>query len=510
MKIVKSNRFLKYILFVLLATALIQSFTPDLGNPYLKLNKNGSITYLPDNKGDIIPDFSRVGYHQGDQAIPVLKIVKTISPTDNDCRQIIQDAIDEVSALEPDKNGFRGAILLKKGTYRIAQKLVINTSGVVLRGEGNTADGTKLIATGKGKRSLISIIGKGTNKEIIGTRMAITNNFVPVGAFSFQVKNGKGFMAGDKVIIYRPATINWINDLKMNQIGPRAGTVQWDTSFYHLKFERNVAKVNGNTIFIDNPIVMQMEEKYGGGEIYKYTFEGRIAEVGIENLYIESAYSKDDDEDHAWTAIDFNMAENCWVNKVTSKYFGFGCVEIKGLAKCITVSNSKCLDAKSIISGGRRYSFNISGQLNLVINCESTEARHDYVGNAKSLGPNVFCNSTAKNVHADIGPHQRWAVGTLYDNITTDGIINFQDRGDFGTGHGWAGVTQVLWNCTALKAAVQSPWVSGKNYCIGLKGKKYPGRYTDRPDGEWYGNNSETFPASLYIAQLKARKNEKK
>jgi hypothetical protein len=97
-------------------------------------------------------------------------------------------------------------------------------------------------------------------------------------------------------------------------------------------------------------------------------------------------------------------------------------------------------------------------------------------------------------------------MGTLYDNIITDGEINIQDRGNWGSGHGWSGVCQVLWNCTAKQAAVQSPWVSGKNYCIGLKGGKVQGRLKDRPDEEWEGQNKEGLqPASLYLAQLNER-----
>lgn len=40
-----------------------------------------------------------------------------------------------------------------------------------------------------------------------------------------------------------------------------------------------------------------------------------------------------------------------------------------------------------------------------------------------------------------------------------------------GSGHGWAGVTQVLWNCRVKRAAVQSPWTSGYNYNFGMKGE---------------------------------------
>ncbi|RGP15119.1 hypothetical protein [Parabacteroides gordonii] len=47
---------------------------------------------------------------------------------------------------------------------------------------------------------------------------------------------------------------------------------------------------------------------------------------------------------------------------------------------------------------------------------------------------------------------------------------------------------------------------SGKNYNIGMKGEKYPGHFTDRPEGVWEGQNEiNIFPRSLYIAQLMAR-----
>jgi hypothetical protein len=65
----------------------------------------------------------------------------------------------------------------------------------------------------------------------------------------------------------------------------------------------------------------------------------------------------------------------------------------------------------------------------------------------------------------------------------------------------------VVWNCTVKRAAIQNPWASGKNYCIGLKGNKYQGRLPGRPDAEWEGQNEKGLqPESLYLAQMKARK----
>lgn len=475
---------------------------------FLVVNKNGTITYFPDEQGNTIPDFSLVGYHHGLKEIPFVKVVKTISPVKGDAGSTIQEAIDQVSVLPIGPDGFRGAILLKKGDYLINGSLDIKADGIVLKGEGNSVQGTRLIAAGKGLRSLLKISGKGKITEA-GSRIKITDNYVPTGAKSFNVRSAKDFKAGDKIIVYRPGTDNWIHDIQMDNIVERQGTKQWKGSEYDLSYEREIVAINGNKITIDNPIVMSMEQKYGGGEIYKYDYKGRLKEVGIENILFESEYASDTDEDHGWIAVDLNHIENGWVTNVTSRFFGYSCVSLNSGAKNITVKNSKCLDAKSVITGGKRYSFNNNGQQNLFMNLETTEGRHDYVTGAKVCGPNVFYNCKSRNTHADIGPHHRWASGTLYDNIDTDGEINVQDRGNWGSGHGWAGVTQVLWNCKVRGAAVQNPWTSGKNYAVGVQGKKLKGRLDGKPDGEWDGLNKDGIqPASLYEAQVTARKLE--
>jgi hypothetical protein len=504
-------RFIVQTTVLFFLTVFIFSFQPPSAkweSKFIKVDKAGLLKYIPDEKGNIIPDFSRVGYYSGDLPVPNVQVVKTIRPNPNgNSENIIQSAIDEISKRKPGKDGFRGAILLKKGIYRIAEDIRIGASGIVLRGEGNDSNGTRLVALSKKQVSLVNVSGKGNITEIKGTRVKITDTYVAVGSFSFNVSSASGFKKGDRIILFRPGTGQWIKDLKMDQIEDRGGTQQWQDKEYNLQFERVITKVENKKIFIDNPVVMPIETIYGGGEIYKYSFDGRISKVGIENIYLESEFETDTSENHAWDAIAFNRIEQGWIRNVNAKYFGFSCVNLGSLAKNISVLNSGCFDHKSVITGSRRYSFNNNGQLNLFMNCRTTDGRHDYVTGARTLGPNVFYNCTASKTHADIGPHHRWSAGTLYDNITTDGEINVQDRGNWGSGHGWAGVTQIIWNCSVKRAAIQNPWVSGKNYCIGMKGEKYDGRLPGRPDGEWEGQNQEGLqPVSLYLVQLKARR----
>jgi hypothetical protein len=498
----------KYILPVAATVVLAISFRSVMEKWQSKFVsfKNGSLSYIPDAAGNIIPDFSAVGFYHGDKEIPNVAVVKTVNAINDDCTQLIQSAIDEVAARKAGAGGYRGTVLLKKGTYKINGAIKINTSGIVLRGEGDSKEGTVLISTDTLREALIQVSGNGNIKEIGGSHTPVTNKYVPVGSFSFNVGTSKNFKQGDRILLIYHFNDKWIEDLRMNQIVAREGTQQWKASEYDLRFERTITKISGNTITIDNPVMMAIDEKYGRAEIGKYSFDGRIHQVGIENLYCETVYKSDTDEAHAWDAISFNKIENGWVRKATARYFSFACVNLAAWAKNITVTDCASFDAKSVITGSRRYSFNNSGQQNLFVNCQTTEGRHDYVTGARVCGPNVFVNCKSRQTHADIGPHHRWSVGTLYDNIDTDGEINVQDRGNWGSGHGWAGITQVLWNCKVKQAAVQNPWASGKNYSIGTKGEKYGGRFPDRLDGEWEGQNKEGLePASLYYAQLKAR-----
>jgi hypothetical protein len=249
---------------------------------------------------------------------------------------------------------------------------------------------------------------------------------------------------------------------------------------------------------------MALEKRYGGGFVYKFTFN-RLQNIGIENMRLKSAFSGSQDEEHSWTAIEFQSAEHCWARNITSFYFANHCINLESKSRLITVENCHSKEPKSIITGGRRYSFNINGSLCLVKNCTTTEGRHDYVNGARVCGPNVFTGSTSVKTHADIGPHHRWAMGTLFDKIDSDGEINVQDRDDSGTGHGWAGANTVFWNCKGSSSICESPWTSAKNYNFGFIGKK---ERKNRPDGEWVGHNVPgIFPASLYEAQLDERLN---
>ena len=142
------------------------------------VGSDGNLTYVPDAKGNTIPDFSFAGYRGGGVALPMVDVKKELSPVaSGDDRERIQAALDEVGDLPVSEAGFRGALLLRRGTYRLSAALVMNKSGVVLRGEGQGDDGTVLLATWREEREdhnrLIEVVGTGEPIEIRGQRESL-------------------------------------------------------------------------------------------------------------------------------------------------------------------------------------------------------------------------------------------------------------------------------------------------------------------------------------------------
>ena len=125
--------------------------------------------------------------------------------------------LNYVSKLPIGKDGLRGAVLLENGTYEVAGVLKISASGVVLRGAGMDENGTKIFATGLDRIGVIRISGK--KNRIEAPAVAITDKYAPVNANKITLSNTSNFKVGDKIIINRPSTKEWIETLKTTEFG---------------------------------------------------------------------------------------------------------------------------------------------------------------------------------------------------------------------------------------------------------------------------------------------------
>ncbi|MEM7576237.1 MAG: hypothetical protein AAF328_02075 [Planctomycetota bacterium] len=474
---------------------------------------DGRLVYQSQADGDRIPDFSAVGYRYGQTAIPNnVPVAATVLPGSGDDTARIQAAIDQVAALPLNSSGFRGVVQLGAGEFQVDSSVFIRDSGIVLRGSGQSVgSGTVIRATGTSRRDVIIVEGSGSASRIGSSEQSVLDTTVPVGATSFRVTNASSFAVGDRVIVHRPSTAEWISDIGMDQIPPRSdgGSItQWTPGSRDRNSDRIVTRIEGDRVFFNAPITQALEAQYGGGTVYKYNWSGRIDNVGIENLRGVSDYdlSDDEDEDHARSLIFMDRMEHGWVRDVTAEHFWYSLVEIDTRASNVTVQDSTNLEPISRVTGGRRYAFQNNSQLSLIRDVSAEFGRHDFIHNSPNAGPNVFLNATATNTLDESGPHQRWTTGGLFDNVTVDGDeLNVYNRGNFGTGHGWTGGNFVIWNSSADGFIVQNPPTS-QNWVIGSTGQiRESDRFGEQEQGIYDHHGSPVDTSSLYLAQLADR-----
>jgi autotransporter-associated beta strand protein len=504
-----------FLMFAVFSTNLCASASTNL-SVWVYPGPTGRLLSRPDFQGNRIPDSSGVGYRSGTVPLPSTSIIPVrtnISPVIGDNTAYIQSAINYVSTLPLDTNGFRGAVLLSAGTYPCSNTIKITASGVVLRGVGSFTNGTGTVlqATASNQYSLVQITGSGSPSTVSGTTHNITYNYVPVGARSFNVDSTSGLNLGDHVFIRRVATSNWIHDLGMDLL-----TNPWTPDGYNIDMDRTITRIEGNRVFVDSPITCAIDRQYTNGTIRKFTWPGRINNSGIEHIYAKSDFfGNNTNENHGWIFVQFNNIENGWARDLVSQYFGYACVALYGGTKFVTVSDCQCLDPISIITGGRRYAFVMDdNRLCLVRNCYTRQDRHQYVTQSLTTGPNVFVDGVSDNAHAEAGPHHRWATAAIWDNITVNGQnLDAQNTCESGTGHGWEGANCTIWNSKANSLVVANPpgahnWLVGSignvsdgSSCHGIP--PWPGTYDSSGPNNAGGTN--VFPNSLYFAQLQDR-----
>ena len=515
---------------------------------------HGMMRYIPDVRGNRLPDFSGVGYREGED-IPYVPTVLRVGPKAGDATQRLQEAIDQVSAREPDANGFRGALELEAGLYEIGGSLHISQRGVVLRGAGagnlreftfdpgqnltleqwlDSMAGTTqtvLVATGSEHRPVLRIVGPAGIETEPETETEILDTYVPVGRRWFHVANPEHFEVGDTIQLKRRGNEAWISEIKMDQI-PTRGVRQWTP--FDLRYEATIMAIHGNRITINRGIYNAVEQRWGGGSIRRFHEGGRIRQSGVENLRAVSFFEVDehgnDHTAHADQFVTFDRMRDGWARNIAAEHFTArtaGMFQPRRHSYGITIEDCSALATPRAFFEGEgydrtgrthlktgiyvgRYGFHFGGQNGLVRNCYAINNRHAYVVSSRVSGPNVFVDSVAEKSLTYSEPHHRWSVAGLYENIEESHSIGLMNRLRFGSGHGWAGANYVAWNTRGGLVCEQPP--TAQNWAIGHVGQRHQGPFHGwNMDnfgwsyGYWESLGQHVEPASLYAQQLADR-----
>jgi len=475
-------------------------FLSDAGEktiPPVRMEK-GRLVYTSDSLGNRIPDYSYCGYLASNEKIPTVPVKVIIPAIDGDATAILQKAIDYVAERPIDKNGFRGAILLEPGRFHIEGRLKITSSGIVIRGSGFSENKTTLIASGISRETLFRI--EGEKQKVNNKQLQITDQYVPVNAFSFSVENTKGLKHGTKIFITRPSTPKWIHQLKMESYGGETNWLGWKAGERNIVWERTITKVEGNKVTIDAPLTTALDKKYGGGYLNTFEWNGRVTKVGIENIHLESTYNPENlkDEEHCWNAVSFENARDCWVRQVTFKHFAGSAVATFGTTSRITVEDCIAKEPISEEAAYRRNSFFTSGQQVLFQRCYAEFGWHDFSTGFMAAGPNAFVQCESHLPFNFSGTADSWASGVLFDIVKVDGQkLSFNNIGQDAQGAGWTAANSMFWQCSAARIECFAP-KGANNWAFGAWAK-FAG------NGYWYEPNSHINPRSLFYAQLEDR-----
>ena len=153
--------------------------------------------------------------------------------------------------------------------------------------------------------------------------LQVLSKYVPVNARTLEVASGTSLRKGDRILVDRPSGKEWIASLGCDIFGGGISALGWKEGDMDLTWDRTVTEVNGNQITLDAPLTVALDAKYGTSSVITYQWNGRIRECGVENMTLISDYDKryPKDEDHCWTGISIEDAENCWVRRVNFKHF---------------------------------------------------------------------------------------------------------------------------------------------------------------------------------------------
>ena len=502
----------------ILACAAALTGLPQVGlsqatSSWVHYDGHGRLQYATDSVGDRIIDYSSAGYHGGGVALPTISAQATVSPSGGDDTTAIQSAIDAVAALQPDKRGFRGAVLLSPGTFNVSATLHITASGVVLSGSGSGSGGSLITMTGS-PFTLLAVSGSGSYVQ--GSAVSMTDSYVPSGATSFNVSDASGFSVGEPVLINRPVTAAWVHFVGMDTLVRNGLPQTWIAPGGAILTDRSITAIHGNRISIDAPLTDSFDSQFlspPGGTVAPYTFAGRISEVGIEHLAIVAPNQAVTGT--LYQAVTVSSVQDGWLRDL----------HIQDTENSITLSNTNkqiTLDSVDVVhtyaqtNSAAPADFALSGTQILANNCSVTGHGNTwpFVAQAEVTGPVVVLKAYADD--RGFAPHQRWATGLLCDScqfpssyMADKSGVSYSNRGDFGSGQGWDAAWSVAWNVTTTYFLIQQP-PGTDNWCIGCTGTVLSeaapgGDGTILPNGIYDSPGVPVTPGSLYLAQLKQR-----
>jgi hypothetical protein len=257
-------------------------------------------------------------------------------------------------------------------------------------------------------------------------------------------------------------------------------------------------------VTLDAPLYNHLDRSLTQSQLLPVTEKNIRSQVGVEDLRVDIQTQGGEDEAHAWDGVRVVGAEDAWVRGVTVLHFTHAGIETSGVVR-VTVRDSVAIEPVGVRTGGRFYNFDTESNSQLVLfsECEAEDGRHNMISNGTHTASGIVFHRIRDDGDSASEAHRQWTQGMLFDSIygETADTIQLISRGDYGTGHGWAGVHSVIWGYTGTMRVQRPP--TAQNYAFSSAGTlattyPFPGASGEAD----VRSTGELFPRSLYEAQL--------
>ncbi len=464
-----------------------------------------------------LPDFSWVGYHYGNDPLPIVKDYKIFDVTafgaiPNDMlsdKAAIQAAIDAAN-----KNG-SGIVFFPKGKFLVneqvdaATSIVSKGSRIIFRGSGSGPGGTELLMQEnlppKNPDQMwtvppLFIFGSGGKDMRTGTITSPAKR----GAFAVQVSAVGTLKAGDWVMLKMRNTDKALVDA---ELAPHAASEKWTALLkdgVDFKLYYQVAKITGNSIQLVAPLPNDIDPKHQW-EIYRFA---NSEEVGIEDIAFvgnwkeKFVHHRSWQDDSGYTLFRFSRCTNSWMTNCRFT----DC----NVAAIITQSANITIKDCQVTGNAGHESICNNGSTNILMENLVDEASMWHSFGSSHGAMNTVILRSSYPATTSFEAHASQPRNTLLDNVS-GGLMQNRGGGALeNMPNHMSGL--VMWNYVQTNAAVKnfefwpatSQWWKIPNpIIVGFMGNGTT--FNESQVGYLESLDKKVSPASLYEAQLELR-----
>ena len=487
----------------------------------------GASGELWDPKGRL-PDFSYAGYHAGEKPIPNIPVKANVKNFGAKGDGVADDTQAFKNAIAQTNNG---AILIPKGTYKLSSIIQITKSNLVLRGEGNTPNGTVLRFTKSVKDTMGEsfpadtgiggMVWMGKNRSnsypVPVSNISNVTKSAKRGDFNLTLNNASTIKAGDYVVLKLDESADKsLGGQLIDFITTEHGNAPWQP--LQFRWPVQVTKVSGNVITLKQPLRLDVELKWKPA-IAQYQ---PVTEVGIENLYIElpNIPYPSHHNGRGYNGFHFQGTLNSWARNIYVMNGDNG-VGMDGSVKHTTIQGLT-LNRQGTKTAHHGVTFNANVADSLFENFDIKVLFIHDISVKHYTNGNVIRNGTGLDLNFD--HHKNYPFENLFSNINVGkGSIGegYKNRmwSSAGTGSAgpYSGVRETFWNIRSNNWSAPPPpskvndWQDGKVAftpdtdfpMVNI----IPARENKNPRHHWFEKIDNLQPADLYQSQLNRRLN---